>query len=65
MTHQMTEIDTDIIAKIDDLIVQATKERSHYYTANVLKAARQEILSLRKDLKLERYWKRYDRDQND
>jgi hypothetical protein len=59
-----SEIETDILAKIDDLIVQATKERSHFYTASVLKAARQEIVSLRKDLKLERYWKRHDREQN-
>lgn len=29
-----------LIEKIDDLIVQATKERSHYYTASVLKECR-------------------------
>ncbi len=36
-----------IIEKINDLIEQATKERSHYYTASVLKEARREIKQLK------------------
>lgn len=50
---------TDIIDKIDDLIHHATK-----YEADILRAARREILALRRDLKLERYWKRYDREHS-
>jgi hypothetical protein len=34
---------SDLVKQIDDLIVQATTERSHYYTASVLKAAKATI----------------------
>lgn len=37
----------DIIDRLDDLILQATKERSHYYVESVARAARNEIISLR------------------
>lgn len=40
----------DIVEKIDDLILQATTERSHYYTANTLKEARDEIVRLRAEV---------------
>lgn len=33
MTTSLTDI---VLAKVDDLIVQATKERSHYYVKSVL-----------------------------
>ena len=44
--------DGDILPQIDDMIVQATKERSHYYTAAVFKAARSEIVALRTQVEL-------------
>ena len=34
----------ELLEKIDDLIVQATEERSHHYTESVLKEARHYIL---------------------
>ena len=37
----------DIIEQLDDLIVQATKERSHYYVASVARTARLEIIRTR------------------
>jgi voltage-gated potassium channel Kch len=37
----------DIIERLDDLIKQATTERSHYYTADTAKLARAEIERLR------------------
>lgn len=42
----------DIIQKIDDLIIQATKERSYFYVKSVLEEARVEIQKLR-----EKAWK--------
>ena len=38
----------DIIDRMIDLQEQATKEKSHHYTKEVLKEAIQEILSLRR-----------------
>lgn len=37
----------DLIEKLDDLIVQATKERSHYYVKSVVEKAKWEIVLLR------------------
>ena len=37
----------DLIADIDDLIVQATKERSHYYVESILQRCKQEIMRLK------------------
>lgn len=37
----------DIIDALDDLILQATTERSHYYVKAVSKHAKEEILKLR------------------
>lgn len=37
----------DLIEKIDDLILQATREKSHYYTKSVLEECKYEILTLR------------------
>ena len=42
----------NIIEKLDDLIHQATHERSHYYTAGVLKEAKAEITRARAALSL-------------
>jgi 16S rRNA U1498 N3-methylase RsmE len=39
--------DYDLLKAIDDLTVQAINEKSHYYTANVLRMAKEEILRLR------------------
>jgi hypothetical protein len=36
----------NLLEKIDDLIVQATTERSHYYTASVLREAASTIRAL-------------------
>jgi hypothetical protein len=38
-----------ILAKIDDLILQAATERSHYYTAATLREARDEIERLTRE----------------
>lgn len=35
-----------ILEKIDDLIKQATEERSHYYVGSVLKEAKERIQDL-------------------
>jgi hypothetical protein len=40
-----------IYEKIDDLILQATKERSHYYTKSVLVECKEYIEQLEKALK--------------
>lgn len=40
----------DILADIDGLIVQAATERSHNYTASVLKKARAEIVFQRQTI---------------
>jgi hypothetical protein len=40
----------DIIAKLEDLIKQATTERSHFYVATTAGEAVREIKSLRLDL---------------
>lgn len=40
----------DIVERLDDLIIQATKERSHYYVANCAKDASEEIKRLRRCL---------------
>jgi hypothetical protein len=37
----------DVLAELEDLLKQATQERSHYYTASVLKKAIEEIAVLR------------------
>lgn len=37
----------DIITQLDDLLRQATVERSHFYVGSVVKKAMQEILELR------------------
>jgi hypothetical protein len=37
----------DIVARLTDLIEQATKERSHYYVKSVCVEAMQEIVALR------------------
>jgi hypothetical protein len=48
---------TDILHRIDDLIKQATIERSHYYTASLLLEVRDEIVRLRAERdKYERAW---------
>lgn len=39
--------DTKLLKDIDDLIKQATTERSHYYTAEILRRAKVEIERLR------------------
>lgn len=44
----------DVLVDIDDLIVQATTEKSHYYTARVLVRAAAEIARLRAALLRER-----------
>jgi hypothetical protein len=51
--------DYDLLEAIDDLIVQSVNEKSHYYTANVLRMAREEIVSLRAKL-AETISKKYD-----
>jgi hypothetical protein len=38
---------TDVLHRLDDLLVQATTERSHFYTASVLKELRAEIVLMR------------------
>jgi hypothetical protein len=38
----------DILDKLDDLIVQATKERSHYYVKATAYDAHEEIKTLRR-----------------
>jgi hypothetical protein len=40
----------DILDRLDDLIKQATTERSHYYVANTARQAAAEIRALRRDL---------------
>lgn len=47
----------EFLEKLDDLIIQATKERSHYYTKNVLLEAKN--LLLETQAKLERYDRRW------
>lgn len=42
----------DILEKIADLHVQATREKSHYYTASVLREALEEIRRLRRRIAL-------------
>ena len=41
----------DIITDLDDLIVQATTENSHFYTAGVLRRAKAEIEGQRAAIK--------------
>lgn len=41
---------SDIIEDIDGLILQATTERSHFYTAATLKRARAEIVQQRQNV---------------
>lgn len=41
---------TDVLDDLEDLIVQATKERSHYYVAKCATRAVDEIKSLRASL---------------
>jgi hypothetical protein len=38
--------DDDLLARIDDLIKQATTERSHYYTASLLLECRARLVDL-------------------
>lgn len=45
---------TNIIEQLDDLIVQATLERSHYYARSVAEAAKATITALRKAVDDER-----------
>ena len=40
----------DIIEILDDMIKQATEERSHYYTKLVLEMAKKEIIDLRNEV---------------
>lgn len=40
----------DILEKLSDLHVQATNEKSHYYTASLLREAIVEIMKLREEL---------------
>jgi len=40
----------DVCEKIDDLIIQATKERSHYYVKSVLEECKAEIEMLKEAL---------------
>jgi hypothetical protein len=40
--------DSDLLARIDDLISQATTERSHYYTASLLLECRARLIELTK-----------------
>ena len=41
----------DIIEILDDMIKQATEERSHYYVKSTLEMAKKEILELRAEIK--------------
>ena len=41
----------DVLAQLEDLFAQATKERSHYYVGSVVKKAINEITALRKGAK--------------
>lgn len=40
---QENKMTAEFLEKLDDLIIQATKERSHYYTKNVLLEAKAKI----------------------
>jgi hypothetical protein len=40
--------DSDLLARLDDLITQATTERSHYYTASLLLECRARLIELTK-----------------
>lgn len=48
-THPPRE-EKDILEKLADLHLQATTERSHYYTGSVLREAAQTIMILRENL---------------
>lgn len=45
---------SDVIEQLEDLILQATTERSHFYVRAVASAAKQEIERLREKLKTAR-----------
>jgi hypothetical protein len=40
----------DIISRLEDLYIQATRERSHYYTGIIIKEALMEIIKLREEV---------------
>ena len=50
----------DIVAKLEDLLKQATTERSHYYVASCCREAIAEIMSLRKALAVEKFEHEFD-----
>jgi len=55
----------DIMEDLNDLIKQATEERSHYYVKSVAERARAEIATLRQELWIANEMKRAAQDNAD